>query len=106
MAEAVVHQLEVVQIREHEREWAVEAVRALELELEHLHEAPPVREPGQLVRHRLGLHEAVETGVLERDRRLSGEPAGELPRLGREPVRRRIEDERPAVFITVPEWYG
>src|SRR5205085_2481567 len=59
MAEAVAHELEVVEVGEHERERAVEPLGALELEREHLHEPAAVREAGQLVRHRLRLHEPV-----------------------------------------------
>src|SRR5919204_415142 len=75
--------------------WAV--IAALQLELDDLHEPAPVREVGQLVGHRLRLHEPVQVRVLERDRGLGREPVRELLRLLREAAGRRVERERALV---------
>ena len=67
--------------------------RPLHLRVEHRQESPPVDEPRQVVGDRLALDQIVQARVLERDPGLRREPFRELPRLGRESLRRRVEDE-------------
>ena len=75
------------------RETSLEPRRPLHLRVEHRQEAPPVDESRQVVGDRLALNQIVQARVLERDSGLGREPLGELPRLGREALRRRVEHE-------------
>ena len=93
VAEAVVDALEVVEVDQDDAETTSELLRPLDLRVEHLQEAPPVDEARQVVGDRLALNQIVQARVLERDSGLRREPFRELPRLGREALRRRVEDE-------------
>ena len=93
MPEAVVDQLEVVQVDEDDRDGAAKARCSLDLRLERRDESPPIDETCQLIGHRLSLDDVVQAGVLQRDRRLRGEPLGQLLRFGRKAARRRVEQQ-------------
>jgi hypothetical protein len=93
MPEAIVDPLEVVDVREHERERAAEARGAGDLRPERIHEAAPVRQAGELVRQRLTLDDVVQLGVLECDRRLGDQPARQLDGLGGEAAARWVEHD-------------
>ena len=75
----VVDELEVVEVQQDEPQRLPEAARALDLVLERLVEAAPVRQPRQLVGHGLALDRLVQAGVLDRHRRLVGEVVEQRP---------------------------
>src|SRR3954447_2441288 len=106
MAELVVDLLEVVEIREHDRERGPETPRALDLGVEGLDEAPAVDEAREVVRDGLALHDVVQAGVVERDGGLRSEPLGQLARLPVERIVAREELHRRLAVAGDPEPQG
>ena len=101
---AVVDQLEVVEVGEHERERIAEAFRAAHLDGERFGEAATIRELGELVGDGLALHGPVQAFVLDRDRRLRREPVRELLGLLVErTLARRIEEQATDAVLVRPE---
>src|SRR5437763_6414722 len=92
VAVAVVHSLEVVEVRDHDRKRRVEDPGPFELCLESLEELPPVDQARQLVGRSLPLNLLVKPCVLECDPRLGRQPLCKLPGLFLEPTPRRVED--------------
>src|SRR2546421_9114869 len=70
---SVVHVLEAVEIGEHERDRAAEALGTRHLRREHLLAVAPVGEARQAVDERLALDDPVQALVVERDHRMGGE---------------------------------
>src|SRR6266487_4309734 len=91
---AVVHPLEVVEVRDHDRKRRVEDPGPFELGLERLEELPPVDEARQLVGRSLPLDLLVKPCVLQRDPRLRGQPLCKLLGLFFKPPPGGVKDER------------
>ena len=111
MAERVVVGLEVVDVQHQQAEALLEALRALDLTAEHLHEVAVVEHPRQPVGDGLLLDLLVELGVLHGDRHLAREHLQELEVLAVEgtdlaeghhdaqPARARAERRRDQALV-------
>src|SRR5215216_804184 len=98
MPEAVVDALEVVEVREHERQRRAEPERAGKLAGERLLRGAPVREPGECVDQGLSLENSVQAGVLEGGDAVTHEQRRRLDVLDRELL--AAEDQRPEAHPT------
>src|SRR5215218_5324661 len=78
---AVIDPLEVVDVREHDRERLAEALGTREFLLERGGAEPAIRQAGEPVHQGLLLDRLVAVGVRERDHGMADEPAGALPLL-------------------------
>ncbi len=98
MAVAIVHLLEVVEVRHYEAERCLEPPAALDLAVEDRTERARVGKAGQLVRYGLALDRRVEARVVDRHDRLARQVLEELFLLAREGTAPPGHGENPQIL--------